>query len=154
MSRIYYYNKHELESPGIYLAFDQFGDVLYIGSSKEPWARIGRHRSNAMTKSPWWLFMESIEVRTQPSLEIARRVEGRWISMVCPPFNDQHRPRFRGGHPFARTGPLPLVLEERVLRPSDLTKLNDIAERKRLTVERRSVTTYTADGLVFKEEVQ
>ena len=83
--------RDEIETPGVYVAFDKHGFVLYIGSSVHPHLRLAAHKNS----SAWWDQMDRIEIYPYPSITQAKRVESRWIVSILPPFNITYASRRR-----------------------------------------------------------
>lgn len=72
----------------IYLYYDKFDVLLYIGITSRG---ITRNREHNADKA-WWRYVVRQEVRHLSSREEAQRVERELIIRLRPPFNRQHNP--------------------------------------------------------------
>lgn len=89
-----YVRPYEMPHPHwLYRAFDADGELLYIGCSLNPTARIDHH---AITKV-WWELVRTITLETFPTKAEARAAEAAAVKAERPLYNVTHnRPRFSG----------------------------------------------------------
>ena len=66
----------------VYRAYDEDGDLLYVGISMNPDGRFAKHRSSA-----WWPEVDEITIQWFDGREPAKAVERRAIIEESPRYN-------------------------------------------------------------------
>lgn len=72
-----------IRHPATYLFHGRDGEVIYVGSSINPLARLGSHAGH----QDWWPDVTSIEVRHFVTLAEARKHEVECIAAINPRYN-------------------------------------------------------------------